>query len=338
MRYGFFISGEFPELGFLEVENLLASYAENFEILYRGGRILIVESDTLDEEFFSRLAMVRESFLHLKTVESSNIESTFKDLDFGDKRICVRVKRIKKDSESVLPGIRSPELERKLGALLWQRGARIDLKNPDAIVKVYISEKCHIGILNHVTDTKQFWERRPDRKPFFKPGALLPRLARALVNLTGVRGKFSTLLDPMCGTGTILIEAGLMEIDFCGVEAFPKVAYGCATNLRHYSLPLNLFLGDVRRLPFVDSSFDAVVTDYPYLRSSKSFGHLKDLYERSILEIVRVLKPGKKAVLISNRDLEDVLDDFKGLSLKAKLIQRVHKNLYRRIYLLENLK
>jgi len=330
MRYGFFISGEFSELGFLEVENLLASYSENFRVLYEDGRILIVESNALENEFFSRLAMTRESVVHLKTVELNDLEAAFKELDFGDKRICVRVKRIKRESKPKSPEIRSPELERKLGASLWRRGAKIDLKSPDVIVKVYISGKCHIGILNHVTDTKQFWERRPDRKPFFRPGALLPRLARALVNSTGI--KDGLLLDPMCGTGTILIEAGLMGINFCGIEAFPKVAYGCAANLRHYSLALNLLLGDVRRLSFVDSSFDAVVTDYPYLRSSRSFGELEELYEKSIFEIGRVLKPGKKAVLVSNRDLEDFLD---GFGLEAKLIQRVHKNLYRRIYLIK---
>ncbi len=335
MRYGFFISGEFPELGFLEVENLLRPHSKNFRILRKDGRIMIVESNTLENDFFSRLAMIRESFIHLKTVELNDLEVAFKELsfDFDDKRICVRVKRVKKESDSRSLEIKSPELERKLGALLWKKGVKIGLKSPDAIVKVYISEKCHIGILNHVTGTKQFWERRPDRKPFFRPGALLPRLARALVNLTGI--KDGSLLDPMCGTGTILIEAGLMGINFCGVEAFPKVAYGCATNLRHYNLSLNLFLGDVRKLPFVDSSFDAVVTDYPYLRSSKSFGDLGELYEKSIFEIDRVLKPGKKAVLISNRDLEDFLESF---SLEAKLIQRVHRNLYRRIYLVKKIR
>lgn len=324
MRYSFLLSGEFPELGYIELLNLLESYSE-FEILYEEPRVVIVESPPLEKKFFSRLAMTREVLVHRRTLGWEDVESYFHEIggELRGRRICVRVKKLIKHD------VKSTELERRLGAILWQKGVKIDLQNPQMVVRIYVSEKIHIGILEHVTDTKQFFERRPDKKPFFRPGALKPRFGRTIVNLTGI--KEGILLDPMCGTGTILVEAGLMGINFCGVEAFPKVAYGCATNLRHYSLPLNLLLGDVRKLPFVDSSFDAVVTDYPYLRSSKSFGDLEELYEKSIFEIARVLKPGKKAVLISNRDLEDF---FNGFSLVAKLIQRVHRSLCRRIYLL----
>jgi tRNA (guanine10-N2)-dimethyltransferase len=327
MRYGFLLTGEFPELGYVELLNLLDSYSE-FEIVYQEPRIVIVESSLLGKKFFSRLAMTKEVFVHRKSLELEDIEGYFHEIagEFRGRSICVRVKKLIKHQ------IKSTELERRLGEILWQKGAKIDLENPQIVIRVYVSEKFHVGVLEYVTDTKQFLERRPDRKPFFRPGALKPRFGRALVNLTGIRK--GILLDPMCGTGTILIEAGLMGIDFCGAEAFPKIAYGCATNLRYYNLPVNLLLGDVKKLPFVDSSFDAVVTDYPYLRSSKSFGKLEELYEKSIFEIDRVLKPGKKAVLVSNIDLEDLFD---GFSLMAKLTQRVHRSLHRRVYLIRKI-
>ncbi|MBO8182408.1 MAG: methyltransferase domain-containing protein [Archaeoglobus sp.] len=328
MRYGFFLSGEFPELARLEILNLLPSYSE-FKVILEEPRILIVESEVLPEEFFSRLALTREAFIHLESLDLDGIWAVFSQITdkFTGKRVCVRVKKLDKRYK-----IKSPELERELGAILWREGAKIDLKNPQKMVKVYISEKCHVGVLRHVTDTRQFLERRPDLKPFFKPGALKPRFGRALVNLSGIRD--GILLDPMCGTGTILIEAGLIGLDFCGIEAFRKVAYGCVLNLEFYGLPLNVLIGDVRRIPFKDETVDGIVTDYPYLRSSKSLGELESLYEKSLVEIYRVLKSGKKAVLISNRDLDDSLKEF-NFKIETKLQQEVHRSLSRKIYVLK---
>ncbi|AGK60863.1 putative DNA modification methylase [Archaeoglobus sulfaticallidus PM70-1] len=328
MRYGFLLLGEHEEFGKLEILNLLNSYS-HARIVDEDDRILIMESEPPDRTFFDRLAMVRESFIHIDTVDIDYLERRFKDLNFEGKRVCVRVKKLNKSL-----AISTVELERKLGAILYRNGAIIDLKDSDITIKVYITDRCHIGILNHVTNTAQFFERRPDKKPFFKPGALLPRLARALVNFTGITD--DTLLDPMCGTGTILIEAGLMGIDFVGIEAFKKVLYGCAENLIYYNLPVNLIRGDARNISLRDDTVSAIVTDYPYLRSSKSFGELSELYERSFEEISRVLKKGKRLVIVSNIDVEERYSIENYFKIERKLFQRVHKNLYRRIYILQN--
>jgi len=343
MRYGFLLSGEFPELARFEVLNLMETYSMP-TIILEEPRILVVESEDLPQEFFLRLAMTRESVVHLAISELNELESDF--LTIADKlkgkKVCVRVKRLDKSCK-----IRSPEVERGLGAILKSKGAEVELERPQTVVRVYISNRCHIGLLNHTTNTKQFLERRPDLRPFFRPGALKPRLGRALVNLTGIRK--GTLLDPMCGTGTILIEAGLMGIDFCGMDAFQKIARGCAENLRRYGLQRNVMVGDVRKIPLKDESVSGVVTDYPYLRSSKSFGGvngpngpnglsglnglngLKTLYEESLFEIHRVLKRKKKAVLVSNKDIDPLLEEF-NFKVEAKFEQEVHRSLVRRIY------
>jgi tRNA (guanine10-N2)-dimethyltransferase len=331
MRYGFFLSGDLPEFGYWEVKNLISSYSKAVELL-RDGRIVVFESENLPSEFFRRLALVRESFEYLFSVEVDALESAFRDVDVSRgvcEGICVRVKKIKRQTD-----VKSTELERKLGGILWRRGLKINLSSPDLTFRVYVGEKCHVGILLHVTETKQFLERRPDRRPFFKPGALLPRLARSLVNISGIRD--GVLVDPMCGTGTILIEAGLMGLEFVGVEAYKWVAEGCLKNLRHYDLPLNLIRGDVKRIPMSDESITAIVTDYPYLRSSKSLGDLKSLYERSLEEFHRVLGKNGSAVLVSNQDIER-FNGFDNFILETKLTQRVHKNLQRKVFVLRKL-
>jgi tRNA (guanine10-N2)-dimethyltransferase len=225
--------------------------------------------------------------------------------------------------------IDSALMERKLGSILWRRGAKISVSQPEVVIKVYIFKKAYTGYLIHSTDKKQFLLRQPNLKPFFRPGVIIPKLARALVNISGVRVN-EILLDPMCGAGTILIEAGLMNIRFAGVEIFTNIVEGCAKNLSHFNLPVNLVKGDVKRLPFKDESFHAIVTDFPYLHSSKSYGRLDELYSRSLEEFQRVLKKGRRAVVISNLDVDEVI--LNHLEIEEKFYQRIHGSLTRRIF------
>src|SRR3989344_6013764 len=71
------------------------------------------------------------------------------------------------------------------------------------------------GILAGRTEAVQDFEAwskhdfgRPSRDA--KSGMLPPKLARLMVNLSGVQPEGSAILDPFCGSGTILMEAALM--------------------------------------------------------------------------------------------------------------------------------
>jgi len=320
MRYIFFLSGEHPELAEEEVLGLLDSYGK-VEKVDGDEQISIVDYEG-DRRAFERLALTHEVSEFLTSCEFEELEEVFKELPIPNGKICIRVRKIGKRWS----GLNSIELERWLGSFLWRRGAKISVSNPDYVFRVYLSGRAHVGILIHKTDTKQFLERRPDKRPFFMPSVIVPRLARAMINATGVRGM---MLDPMCGTGTFLIEAGLMGLRFVGVDAFRKVVWGCAKNLRHFGLPVNVIWGDARNLPFRDDTFDAVVTDYPYLRATKKLG--EDLYEKATEEIARVLKRDRKAVLVFNFDAEEIIERY--LKIERKLFQRVHKSLIRRFYI-----
>ena len=65
-----------------------------------------------------------------------------------------------------------------------------------------------VGLTTHVQDADAWSERdygRPARSE--DKGMLPPKLARMMVNLVGVGRK--TILDPFCGSGTVLMEAAL---------------------------------------------------------------------------------------------------------------------------------
>ncbi len=318
----FYLSGELEEVATKEVENFV-KYVLNGKVIDRDRQILICKVSNIHS--LERLALIHEVSLHLFSGDFDNLDCLFdllERIEIPNDKMCVRVKNIGGKR------VKSQELEKNLGAILWRRGARISVSNPDKILRVYVSERFHLGWLLYKTNKKQFLERRPDLKPFFRPGAILPRLARGLVNITAI--KDGTILDPMCGTGTIIIEAGLIGLDFIGIEIFEKIAKGCKMNLKHYNLPTNVIIGDAREMPLKDESVDAIVTDFPYLRSSKTFGEIEELYTKSFEEFSRVLSKDGRVVFISNIDVEELFSPL--FKMESKFYQKVHKSLVRRIY------
>lgn len=327
MRLLFYISGEFEELARIEAEKFFEIASGKVESY--DTQIVIGEAEDDVKNYLHRAGLIHEVCEHLFSCESlDELRSEFEGLEIPRGKLCVRVRNIGKRK------VDSLRLEKELGAILWRRGAEISVSNPDYVIKVYFSERIHAGILIHETDRKQFLLRRPDLKPFFRPGAILPRIARSLVNIAGVRE--GLIVDPMCGTGTIIIEAGLAGLDFAGVEAYRNIAEGCAINLRYYSLPVNVCVGDVKNLCIKEESVDAIVTDFPYLQSTKSLGDIQELYTKAFEEFERVLKPEGRTVFLTNIDVDELAE--KHFKIEHKFYQRLHKSLTRRIYICKKVK
>lgn len=316
MKYLFLLSGENVDLAKAEILSLGRAFGEikHYEI---DSRILVL--DYKGEIFFERLALCHEVCEFLTSSSLEDLTYEFEKIHV-DGSCCVRVDGI---------GLKSnPELEKKLGAILWKKGVKIDLKTPENLIKVYITaKKCYVGLLRVKQNKRQFRERAPNKRPFFMPVVILPKLSRAIVNLVSL--KRGLILDPMCGTGSFLIEAGLMGLDFCGMDYYEDIVEGCKKNLEFFNLYGDVLQGDAREMPFKDECFDGIVTDYPYFRATRS-GTRDELYGRSLDEIARVLKKGSRAVVVTNIDLSEL-----PLKLVFKINQRVHGSLTRRIYVLE---
>ncbi len=292
MKLLFYLSADNLEIAKKEVLVLAGRYGWVEDCWFEERFLLL---DYAGETFFERLAYTNEVTRIYDVCAVSELEQVFSEIPVYDKPCCVRVKGGKGKSE----------LERKLGALLWKRGAKISVSDPEIVYKVYIKDdRCYVGLLEYARDTKQFFLRRPDRRPFLMPSAIKPKLARALVNLTGVL-EGETFLDPMCGTGSFLIEAGLMGIHPVGIDFIEKIVRGCRVNLEYYGIEGNVLLGDARKLPLKDESVDGIATDYPYLRSTKAAGTLDELYSKTSEEFERVLKKGGRAAIVTNIDVEE---------------------------------
>ena len=85
---------------------------------------------------------------------------------------------------------------------------RVDLKNPDVEIMVYVRD---YEVVIGVNTTGESLHKR-NYRVYDHPAALKTTLAAGMLMLSGWRGE--GLLDPMCGGGTITIEAALMARGF----------------------------------------------------------------------------------------------------------------------------
>lgn len=151
-------------------------------------------------------------------------------------------------------------------------------------------------------DRRAFAQRAMPRLPFRRPVSLPPRLARAAANLAAVRPG-DRVLDPFVGTGALLAESALLGARVYGIDADPTMVRGALRNLEHLGVRAEeLVAGDARdaELPGGERTFDALVTDPPYGRSSASLG---DAPARLVPEVLArwqgALRPGGRVVVLS---------------------------------------
>ncbi len=316
MKLIFELSGEHPTIPEAELECV-------GEVLEARPQVAVAECP--DPDATARLALTHTvlAFLGSSGPTLPGLSRLLKELSLStDRPFAARVKRMA-GSEMREP---VPAIERLAGTLIE---GPVSLKRPEVEFRLILSgDRIYLGQVLTRIDRGGYNLRRPSNRPYFHPGVMLPRTARAMVNLSLVRPG-GTLYDPFCGTGGLLGEAALVGASPVGSDADPVMLAGCRMN--YPSIPL--FLADARAIPLREGSVDAVVTDLPYGTSSWIRSpNLDDLYAGALGEIHRVLKPGRRAVVVTHRDI----DGIAGSSFTVVQVhrQRVHKSLTRRITVL----
>jgi len=218
-------------------------------------------------------------------------------------------------------------IERVIGSMI--RG-RVALKNPETEYRAIISgDRCYFGRVLLRPDRRAFECRNPMRRPFFHPGVIMPKMARALVNISLV-SEGELFCDPFCGTGGVLLEAQAVGAAVVGSDFDPMMVAGCRRNLPH----ADLMLADATSLPLISNSAGAVVTDLPYGQSVRVRAPDMDrLYAGAFGEIRRILIPGRRAVVVTHRDVSRVAGDYMEILQIHR--QRVHKSLTRHVLVLK---
>lgn len=129
-------------------------------------------------------------------------------------------------------------------------------------------------------------------------GALKPSVAAALVMRAGAE-RGMRVLDPCCGTGTIVIEAALRGATALGGDITPGAIQAARTHVARAGIAARFQVLDAQRLPFTDGAFDRVICNLPWGRQVSAGLAPNAFYQRSLAEMPRVLVPGGRIVLLT---------------------------------------
>ncbi len=220
------------------------------------------------------------------------------------------------------PGMKIKKLLQEQGI-----GARLVTSREPVLSSVIVKkEKCQdylvgsgwFGVTCAVQDFRGYGELdygRPKADAF--SGMLPPKLAKIMLNLSGV-GPNDALLDPFCGSGTVLnsaLERGCR--DLLGSDLSEKAVLNAQKNadwliekLRIKNYELKIFNCDVRQLSqkLAKNSIAAIVTE-PFLgqpiKGNEKEGTIKkiaaeveELYSAAAGEFKKVLQAGGRVVLV----------------------------------------
>jgi tRNA (guanine10-N2)-dimethyltransferase len=320
MKLIFELSGENPTLPFAELGCIGT-------VLDRRLQVAVAES--ADPQAARRLAMTHKVLEYLGecAANPSAFRCLLRDLALETRQTFAgRAKKVYGGSSLHNP-CSQKEFERMIGSLI---SGPVSLKNPEVEYRAILSQdRCFFGKVLFTIHRGSFDTRNPGKRDFFHPGVMMPRMARTLVNIAGVQTG-DVVLDPFCGTGGILIEADLLGAHAIGSDFDPVMVTGCRQN----ALAPDLLLADATDLPCCDHTVDAVVTDFPYGQSVciRKSDTMETLYSNALGEISRVLKQGKKAVIVTHRDISPLAAEY--FTVLQRHEQRVHKSLTRRILVL----
>lgn len=300
----FLISGEHQTLPVSEVEAILKAEDIDYRIVEKLTQVLRLEADVKSVEAIRlRSALTRVCCQEIFNCEAKlpeilgNINSDTLDQFIENESFVVRVRRV----EGVAPEINRVKLEGELGGQILEtvKTSRVDLRNPQkTFFGVLTDNRFIFGLKTAEIIPKPFLERGPRRKPFFHPTAMPAKLSRTMVNLAQPK-RGDLLLDPFCGTGGMLVEAGMIGCRVVGFDAKPHMLRGGLQNLKHFGTELEgLAIADARYPPV--TRVDCIATDPPYGRSASTLGTKTRLIVEDFLSaICDVLPRGAKICMAS---------------------------------------
>ncbi|MBI4813719.1 MAG: TIGR01177 family methyltransferase [Methanobacterium sp.] len=341
MEIAMMLSKEHTTLPLAEVEAVLECEGINYHIKEESEGLLILDipHETPDniQGIIKRLSFTHEVFQILLETDEGKLIMEMEKYPWNDivkSDYAVRVKKMDKKSQ-----FNTSKLEWEMGGIIRAKvmpDIKVNLEDPSIFIRTLLRDgKVIVGQRIGQISKKHFFNLKPHKRPFFYPGSMSPKLARCMVNLTHIK-KGQTLLDPFCGTGGILIEAGIIGTRVIGTDIDYKMVKGTKENLEHCGIhDYQVFREDARKLE-LPSKVDAIVTDPPYGISASTGGEKsQDLYQQSMQSLQGLLKVDGLMCLATPHylDLDEVLAGTKFKIIEQHHI-RMHKSLTRVISVL----
>jgi len=292
----FELSGEHPSLPIAEIRGVMEAERIRYEEIYHN-RIALFKIEGNPKKICSRLAMSHSVNEVIGMGNENDILKIARDIEMEGS--------FKVDVVNIDKRCDSQYLRKKFGKIIENAtGCKVNVRQPDNLDKIFSYKKLYLSREICKIDRHQFEERQ--KKPFLLPITMHPRLARAAINVARVKNG-DVLIDPFCGTGSILIE-GASIASVIGIEAKKWIADGCKKNLDFFGVNDAIIYNDDMRN--IDIKGNAVVTDFPYGRSSYLSDKIKELYMDAFRKFDEWIDHGYIMVGMANRKFINIGKNF----------------------------
>jgi len=323
--YGF-VLGTNHSLCKVEISAVLKSKKINFEIVTASAEILIIQAEKIPSiNDFGSTAKIVRFYKDLNEI-AADIPSTTKNLTYGLSvyhgggkfkqlnQLWHEAPQIAREMKEILQkhGIKSGFLPLK-ERILSTVSVKENLLKTGGFELVLIAgpDQTYFGKTLAVQPYEEYSRRdygRPARDS--RTGLTPPKIAKMMVNLAALPYD-AKILDPFCGSGTILQEAILLGYNqVFGSDKDIRAITNCRQNL-HWQFPnikINLRSIDALKLSQFYRNLDAIITE-PYLGSPKlrimrrdqvlkERENLENFYLEVLNEFKKILKPGGIIVMI----------------------------------------
>jgi tRNA (guanine10-N2)-dimethyltransferase len=341
----FELSGEHPRLPFIELQSVLNTIHKSKYDLEstKCTQLIQVElydfSDDIYDKLSRRLAMCKSIHQLIIRSEISNYglkPEIIRNLDLPQ-NTTFKLRTRRKGFIDIVKKEKINEIKSEIIKRI-SKYIKVNVTTPDIEFFLFYGPEIIITKKVQNIDRSSFEHRRPQFRPFFAPISLHPRLARCLVNL-GVTTEQGLVLDPFCGTGGFLIEAGLMGYSVIGADIEINMVNGIKTNLLHFKINdftiIHAGIDDL--LEKLDSKLkiNAIITEPPYGRSTTTSGEtLESIMKRSFKVFHEILPKGGRLV-ISLPDV-DLINYAENYFIKQEIFKiRIHRSLTKYVIIFE---
>ena len=193
---------------------------------------------------------------------------------------------------------RSTDVQRVAGAAVFRRyGTRVDLERFDVNLRVDLYGD---HLVAGIERTRGSLGNRIRRSKALR-SSLKPTVAVAMLRLVGAHRGAGLLVDPMCGTGTIPIEARGINpaLEVRASDWDDETVEVARDTIANHALEIPVERLDARNLGEAHpGSFDYIVSDPPYGVRQARRTSMVHLYESILPSFERALKPAGSIALV----------------------------------------
>lgn len=297
----------------LEVEGrLLAEVEESFYIDEKGKKRTLEVATLLNE----RSRLLHRVIIHIASAKLKTLEEIY-DFVYN-----LPIEKYVKVSESfAVRGFRKGEHEftsldiaRSVGSAIHDRLSRygtpkVNLNHPSVIFRAeLVGDAFFLGI---DTTGDSSLHKRPWRV-YDHPAHLKASIANAMIELAEI-DENASVIDPMCGSGTILIELALKghEGAIIGIDKYMKHLRGAEMNALAAGIldKIRFIHGDATRLSEYVESVDFALSNLPYGIKIGRKNLIPELYMDFFAELSKVLEKRGVFLTTEKKAIEEAFEE-----------------------------